>query len=90
MEWNPPLMPYKKYTFDQYLEALTDDEYGVILEMTNSTTNQYRKMKRAHARWRAQDKVDFNDDFTNTMHTWLVANVGSVWTQAKYDQLKGV
>lgn len=86
----PPDKPLNVYTLSEFLEAVDDDELGVILEMVNSSTNTNanRKAKRVWHKWQATNKVDFNDSKTVAAVTWLVQNT-TEWTGARATELGG-
>jgi len=86
----PPTPKYNSYSLAEFIDALTDDEYGVIREMVMSTTNTVanRKAKRIWDWWGAHGIVDFNDQRTVNAVTWLVTNT-TEWTVARGNALKG-
>lgn len=80
------------YTLAEWLEAITDAEQDVILDYVNGdtgTTAQKRTARRVWEYWRATNIVDFNKQKNRDVLTWLVANSGGVWTNARKNELIG-
>lgn len=79
-----------RYTWAEFLRAITPAEYGTIAELAQSTgtTAVIRQARYTVALWQAENLVDFNEARTVTAITWLVANT-SEWTGARATALAG-
>lgn len=87
-----PAQGKNAYTLAQWLDAMTDAEQDVILDYVNGdtgTTAQKRAARRVWEYWRATNIVDFNKQKNKDVLTWLVANSGGVWTNARKNELIG-
>ena len=96
-----PILRKNRYTLSQFIDILTEDELGVLLELVNqlpgsvtltgsvsSTKAHHRKAKRTWEWWRASNNVDFEDSRTVGAVTWLVQNTDE-WTPSRATLIAG-
>lgn len=69
-----PVEPSKRrYTFPQFIRALTDDEFSTVETIATANTAQGKRARRVLAVWKA-DGVDLNDSLTLTALTAVLGD----------------
>ena len=77
-----------RYTWAEFLRAITPAEYGEIVELAAGNTAQARQARYTLALWQAEDLVDFREPQTVAAITWLVQNTDA-WTPENATALAG-
>ena len=75
-----------RYTWAEFLRAITPAEYGEIVELAAGNTAIARQARYTLALWQAEDLVDLNEPRTVAAITWLVQNTGA-WTVERAQEL---
>ena len=78
------------YTYAEFLEAITPNEFGAIAELAeaNPPTAQSRQARLFLERIKASDTVDVNKQWVVGAFTWLVVNT-QAWTVDRTQELAG-
>ena len=78
------------YTYAQFLEAITPDEFAAISELAETTppTEQSRRARLFWERIKAGNEVNFNKPWVVGAFTWLVVNT-QAWTVDRAQELAG-
>lgn len=74
-EWreDSPIVEKRRYTFPQFIRALTDDEFSTVETIATANTAQGKRARRVLAIWKAEG-VDMNDSLTLTALTAVLGD----------------
>lgn len=75
-----------RYTWAEFLRAITPAEYSEIVELAAGNTAIARQARYTLALWQAEDLVDLNEPRTVAAITWLVNNTDA-WTPERAQEL---